>query len=137
MSESNFKIKALYKIPALKRIFLIVDGDSKTSSNSRLLKSSKRRKRDLVEALAGKDRVDTKQIPKWSSRLTLETDFLWVLSLYKPTAERLRNLSSFHPLHLELLTISLSQYLESPEQFTYQEKVLSYLENEDIIEVYI
>lgn len=131
-------VVALYKIPALKQVFVIVTSPRASSDNSKESKASKKRKEYFVWALLEKIRADTSNIPKWSSKILPEDDFLSVLELYKPTSKISTNQETCPPRSLEMLTISITRNVLNDlvcQQFP--EKDLNFVSTEDIIEVNI
>jgi hypothetical protein len=131
-------VVALYKIPSLKQVFVIVASQKASSDSSKPSKASKKRREYFVRVLLSKGQGDNTDIPKWSSKILPEADFLAVLEQYRPTARILTNQETTCPPSLEYLTITITRNLSNILVCQhFPEKVLNFVSPEDIIEVSI
>lgn len=130
-------IRGIYKIPAIKHTFLIVDSLEDVSDSTPLYRESKRRMAHFEHILRSKDRTCPKVALQWKWTLVEEQDFLRVLERSMPTKEVSSNQSCYSPEHLELLAINLLRTRDSLVFPHDTPKVLSCVPDEDIIEVFI
>ncbi len=129
-------IKAIYKLPQIKHAFFIVAPLEEQSTTEVQLSGNKRKREYFEQILRCKDHSSPTETQQWTLKIVSESDFVKVLKQHMPKGLELSNPSSHSPELLELLAINL---LKTPD-FTnvYQEqKVLSVVPEEDIIEVFI
>lgn len=131
-------IKAAYKIPDVRHVFLIVDSLDPFLDSSQLSQESKKRKECFERILRSKDRRCPKATQQWTLKIMLEHDFLMAIKQNNPTGQVSANQTYGSPEDLELLAINLVKTPESSLDRTFNTpKVLSLLPDEDIIEVFI
>lgn len=130
-------IRGIYKIPAIRHTFFIVNSFEEPSDSIQPYRESKRRMAHFEHILRSKDRRTPKVAQQWKWTVVEEQDFLRVLERSMPTKEVSSNQSCYSPDHLELLAINL---LKTPDSLVFPHdtpKVLSCVPDEDIIEVFI
>lgn len=129
-------IRGIYKLPAIKHAFFIISSLQDFSGNSQL-RESKKRMGYFAKVLKWKDQEHPKVTQKWKLIVIEQQEFLKVLECSLPTRESSSSQSCYNPEDLELLAINL---LKTPESLFFPHdtpKVLSFVSDEDIIEVFI
>ncbi len=126
------EIKAIYKIPALRHAFLIVSSLDEFCDNSPSSQENRTRTEYLERILRSKNCMQPKAIQQWTLKVMSQSDFVSALKRNKSTAGVLTNQTSYNDPELELLAINLNK--NDPNNET---KELSFIEDSDVIEVFI
>ena len=128
-------VTAIYKLPVIKHIFLIVasdDGRPNLSSRNCI------QKEEFAGILRDKDREIDSPGSKWTTKLIHSDDFLSALEDQGNLRIDLSNPSFDSSEHMELLAINLQPQKSCPDPLSmFTPKVLSRVPDEDIIEVMV
>lgn len=126
-------IRAFYKIPSLKHTFIIVSSLQIESNDEELIEKREKENDYIRELLLKKGSVSNERSHGWRSKCVEEGDFLKILSANLET-NSLDHISE----NLELLAINISknQLIDTADPH-HTSKVLSCVEHEDVIEVFI
>lgn len=131
-------ILVIYAIPSIKQQFIIVSSLDFFSNSSRREIETEERKKYLVHILQSKDRIYTKVNSRWQTKILLVEHFLEAILQHMPREKVLPNRSCDYPEELELIAINI---MKTPqpllEKSFYTPKVLNFVPQEDIIEVFI
>ncbi len=130
-------IKGIYDIPSIKHTFFIVSSVNDLLDSTKLCRENKRRTGYFAHILQSKDCKHPKVAQQWKLIVIEQKDFLRVLEHKSPTIKVSPNQSFYSPERMELLSINL---LKTPDNLLFSHhtrKVLSCVNEEDIIEVFI
>jgi hypothetical protein len=132
-ARGNSMIKGIYKIPEIKHAFFIVSSQNESGETQSLLPQNKKRKEYFEHILKWKGRIDPKEAQSWKLRIVSETEFLEALEQSMSTNQVLPSQSSEPSESLELVAINLVKTSDD----SAERKQLGFIENEDVIEVFI
>lgn len=128
-------VRAIYKIPELRHIFLVV---ALPEDRPNLSKESEKQKKHLEHILRSKYLGKEKKYPEWKLKLIQEDDFLEIIEEQAGTMRGLTNPSIENSEHMELLAINLQTPKSRPDPLSLlTPKVLGRVSNDDIIEVFV
>lgn len=125
-------VKAIYKIPALKHAFIIVSSLDEFDDKPRSNQESRTRTEYFEHILRLKYNNQPKEVLPWTLKVMSHEDLLSALKRNKPTRLKSPNQTSSDNSELELLAINLVK-----TECGVETKELSFIEDTDIIEVFI
>lgn len=125
-------VKAIYKIPDLRQIFLIVPSLDELSDKSQTNQESKTQTEYLEHILHEKSCILPIEIQQWTLKVMSHKDFVSAIKQRNPKGQVLSNQSSLNDPELELLAINLIKTSSDNES-----KNLSFIDESEIIEVFI
>ena len=126
-------VKALYHLPAIRHLILVVPCVSITRDCPK--QSHLSSKQEIEHILLGKHHMPSKKSLKWTIKIVREDDFLSSLLAQQSRVKVCPNQSLRNPENMELLAINLVKTPESLSSNT--PKILSRVSDEDIIEVFV
>jgi hypothetical protein len=131
-------IRAIYKIPEVKCVFIIVDALDLLYDYLKESQESKKRKEYSEHIVQYKHHKDPKDTQQWKLKIMPVDDFLSAIELNNSREQVLPNQSSQNPEKLELLCINLIKNLPDPSDWKFKTpKVLCDIPYEDILEIFI
>ena len=131
-------IRAVYKIPEMRHLFVIVKPPNSICDCSKASQTRKKRREYFEHILRSKDRSSPKVTQQWTLKIVQEDDFLSAIEQNTPREIVSSNQSSQNPEKLELLAINLIKTLPNSSGCTLNTpKALCMIPDEDIIEVFI
>ena len=130
-------IKGIYKIPAIRHAFFIVDSLSELEGEPLSPSSFAEGKEYFEHILESKDHICPKEAQQWKLRVVSSEQFLQVLEKCTPKGLVSPNQSSRNPEYLELLAINLLKTPVSNPDSLHTSKYLGVVPDEDVIEVFI
>lgn len=132
------RIKAWYKVPTVKRIFLIVSPFLSEKCSCKLSSLHKKEKEILENALLSKCHINPKEDPHWSIEIIHEDDFLSSLENSPSKSTKASNRSFRNSENMELLATNLLKIpLYSLDPSSITSKRLGKIRDDDIIEIFI
>ena len=131
-------IMGVYKIPAVRHVFIIVSSLHEFLDSLSLSEENKTRREYFERILRSIDRIRPKVSLQWTIKVVGVHDFLKAIKQRIPKGKVLPSQSSNNPEELELLAINLAKTRQSSPDRTFDTpKVLSAIPDDDIIEVFI
>ena len=128
-------VRAVYKIPELKHIFLVV---TNLDDKNYLSKDTEKKKKYFERVLQNKYSESKKKYLEWKIKPILEKDFLEIIEEHTGKMIGSTNPNIENSEEMELLSINLKTSTSLLGTFSIcTSKILNKVSNDDIIEVFV